>query len=145
MDNFDVNDFKILKYIYKLNYIDFGEHLENNLKVIDGVKLFELHKSLPSISSSNKELHNWDMVLIDKLNSDSVEIILYKTDVEFTLVDMTKYYRDGSSILPNNFIKNIDDFLKKRMDLDSVLEKVYGHGIEKLNKFEKNFLDGFKD
>ena len=144
MNNFNVNDFKILKYIYKLNYDDFEEHLKNNLKVIDGVKLLELHKTLPAISSPNKESRNWDMVLIDKANSDSVEFIFYKSDIEFTLVDMTKYYKDGSSILPEKFIKNIDDFLKTQMNLDDILDKIHIHGVGKLNKFEKNFLDGFK-
>lgn len=142
---FDINNFKILKYVYKLNYDEFGEHLKNNLVIVDSVRLVKILSSLPSCSSPNKEFHNWDMALIDSANSDTIEIILYKTDVEFTLVDMTEYYRDGTSILSEEFVKDIDKFLKTQMSLDGILDKVYSQGVEKLNKFEKTFLDNFNE
>ena len=143
MVNFDCNDFKILKFIYKLKYDDFGEHLKKTLKVKDSVKLVNMLTELPSCQSPIKKLNNWDMVLIDSENSDIIELILYKCDIEFTIVDMTKYYRDGSETLTNVFVKDIDDFLKTQMELNDILEKVYKKGVDSLNKFEKTFLDNY--
>lgn len=143
MVNFDCGDFKILKFIYKLKYDDFGTHLKNTLKVKDGVKMVDILTELPSCQSPIKKLYNWDMVLIDSKNSDIIELILYKCDVEFTIVDMTKYYRDGSETLTNVFVKDIDDFLKTQMELNDILEKVYKKGVDSLNKFEKTFLDNY--
>ena len=91
MVNFDCGDFKIIKFIYKLKYDDFGTHLKNTLKVKDGVKIVDILTELQSCQSPIKQLYNWDMVFIDSQNRDIIELILYKCDVEFTIVDMTKY------------------------------------------------------
>ena len=46
MVNFDCGDFKIIKFIYKLKYDDFGTHLKNTLKVKDGVKIVDTELSV---------------------------------------------------------------------------------------------------
>jgi len=56
MVNFDCGDFKIIKFIYKLKYDDFGTHLKNTLKVKDGVKIVDI---LTEYRHANHQLNNY--------------------------------------------------------------------------------------
>ena len=144
-DNIDnIDRVRIWKFIYDMGYDELTQYMDEVLTVKDSVKIVNLLGNLPSQGSPDKYVHNWDMVLLDEESRDTIELILYKNDVGFTLVDMTKEYHKESSSIPDKLTKDIDEYFKYTLDLDEVLDRIHKVGVENITIFERVFLDGFK-
>ena len=118
--------------------------MDEVLTIKDSITIVNLLGNVPSQGSPDKYVHNWDMVLLDEESRDTIELILYKNDVGFTLVDMTKEYHKESSSIPDKLTKDIDEYFKYTLDLDEVLDRIHKVGVENITIFERVFLDGFK-
>jgi hypothetical protein len=142
IDNID--GVRIWKFIYDLRYVDLTQYMDEVLTIKDSITIVNLLGNVPSQGSPDKYVHNWDMVLLDEESRDTIELILYKNDIGFTLVDMTKEYHKESSSITDKFTKDVDEYIKDNLDLDEVLDRIHKVGVENITIFERVFLDGFK-
>lgn len=127
--------------IYGLSYDEVTKFMDETLTAKDSEAIINIIEELPSCTSHGKQPNNWDMSLIDKESLDALEIILYKNNFDFTLVDMTEQYDKEDSVLTDVFVKDINNYIDSIFTLDEVLERVFEVGKDNITKFEKLFLD----
>ena len=90
-------------------------------------------------SDSNDELY-WDIMLVDSELSYYLEDILVKYGIVYTYTDITDQYIKKSKKLKKDFIEEIDNYVEKIYDVDQILDRINEVGLDKINKFELNYL-----
>jgi hypothetical protein len=97
--------------------------------------------NLPFRSSMEDDDTYWDIIFVDYNVRMFLEHMLTKYNVKFKSKDITDLYYEKSETLDNKFIEDIDSFLDNKLDIDVILDKINSLGIDRLKKYELDFLN----
>jgi hypothetical protein len=97
--------------------------------------------NLPFRSSMEDDDTYWDIIFVDYNVRMFLEHMLTKYNVKFKSKDITDLYYEKSETLDNKFIEEIDSFLDNKLDIDVILDKISLMGIDRIKKYELDFLN----
>lgn len=137
----DTNDLSLVRFDMHVKTSEIVEIMLNKLtnEEITLVKFLTLN--LPFRSSMDDDDSYWDIIFLDYNVRMFLEHMLTKYKVKFESKDITELYYEKSDSLDKNFIKDIDSFLDEVLDIDTILDKINSLGIDRLKKYELDFLN----
>lgn len=138
---FDSNNLSLVRFDMDVKTADIVEIILDNLTKEEMDMVMYLTYNTPFISSTEDDESYWDIIFLDCEVKNCIETILKKYNVEYICQDITNLYDEKSEQLDIDFVKEIDDFLDKHLDVDTILDKITDKGIESLKKYELNFLE----
>ena len=137
----DTNDLSLVRFDMYVKTSEIVEIMLDKLtnEEITLVKFLTLN--LPFRSSMEDDDTYWDIIFVDYNVRMFLEHMLTKYNVKFKSKDITDLYYEKSETLDNKFIEEIDSFLDNKLDIDVILDKINSLGIDRLKKYELDFLN----
>ncbi len=137
----DTNDLSLVRFDMYVKTREIVEIMLDKLtnEEITLVKFLTLN--LPFRSSMEDDDTYWDIIFVDYNVRMFLEHMLTKYNVKFKSKDITDLYYEKSETLDNKFIEDIDSFLDNKLDIDVILDKINSLGIDRLKKYELDFLN----
>jgi hypothetical protein len=137
----DTNDLSLVRFDMYVKTSEIVEIMLDKLtnEEITLVKFLTLN--LPFRSSMEDDDTYWDIIFVDYNVRMFLEHMLTKYNVKFKSKDITDLYYEKSETLDNKFIEDIDSFLDNKLDIDVILDKINSLGIDRLKKYELDFLN----
>ena len=135
-----MKDLKIIKYSYPFTTEMLGEVLWDKMNMEESKWAVQL--TMKGISDTGEhESSSWDVILVDDKMSEKIEIILKKYEIPFETEDQTQKLIDNPDEFSKEFIKKLNEYLRKKLTVDQVLDTIIDSGFENLSVLEKYFLD----
>jgi len=137
----DTNNLSLVRFDMYVKTSEIVEIMLDKLtnEEITLVKFLTLN--LPFRSSMEDDDTYWDIIFVDYNVRMFLEHMLTKYNVKFKSKDITDLYYEKSETLDNKFIEDIDSFLDNKLDIDVILDKINSLGIDRLKKYELDFLN----
>lgn len=138
--NLNTSDLWLLKFDMNIKTAEIVNFMLEKL-TDDEIKLVKyLTNELPFRSSMEDEDSYWDIVLLDSQVRMYLEHLLTKYNINYNVKDITNLYSEKSNDLDKTFIEEIDFFLDKILDTDTILDRINQVGIGNIKKYELDFL-----
>lgn len=104
-------------------------------------KIDDVMDTIPNTSNQDEKDMYWDIILVDSDLKNFLENLLMKYHIDYNLIDLTEEYHNKTLDLDPEFIKEIDDYVNKILDVNKVLDRINKVGIKKINLFELSYLE----
>ena len=131
----------------KLIRLDFNFKPEESISIFNDLTREEkiniefINQRFPNTSSDYDDNKYWDIVLVDFEVLFYLENLLVKYGIVYNYKEICNLYYKQSKILNKSFIKEIDDYIDRFLNIDIVLDRINSIGIDKINKFELIYLE----
>jgi hypothetical protein len=140
----DIDNYKIIKYSYKLSNEELIMELWEKMTFEDtqwSVKL-----TLEGICDTSEEgtPQSWDIILVEPKLEEKVEKILYKYDIEYLKEDITELLITNTSSFTANFLGKLYDYLDDNLTVNGILDNINEIGIDNISVFERHYLNQIK-
>jgi|694.fasta_scaffold149714_2 hypothetical protein len=137
----DYNDYRILKYQYKIISENMEEYLWKKMNEKETKWAVQLTLEGVNESSESKTEAVWDIFFIDSQNQIKIEKILNKYKIEYEITDLTESFLSNFNNLPKKFMERLNEELQENLSTDEILDKIIDHGVKSLNVFENYYLE----
>ena len=137
----DYNDYKILKYQYKIISENMEEYLWKKMNEKETKWAVKLTLEGVNESSESKTEAVWDIFFIDSQTQTKIEKILNKYKIEYEITDLTESFLSNFNNLPKKFMERLNEELQENLSTDEILDKIIDHGVKSLNVFENYYLE----
>lgn len=137
----DYNDYRILKYQYKIISENMEEYLWKKMNEKETKWAVQLTLEGVNESSESKTEAVWDIFFIDSQNQTKIEKILNKYKIEYEITDLTESFLSNFNNLPKKFMERLNEELQENLSTDEILDKIIDHGVKSLNVFENYYLE----
>jgi hypothetical protein len=140
----DIDNYKIIKYSYKLSNEELIMELWEKMTFEDtqwSVKL-----TLEGICDTSEEgtPQSWDIILVEPKLEEKVENILYKYDIEYLKEDITDLLITNTSSFTANFLGKLHSYLDDNLTVNGILDNINEIGIDNISVFERHYLNQIK-
>ena len=140
----DIDNYKIIKYSYKLSNEELIMELWEKMTFEDtqwSVKL-----TLEGICDTSEEEtpQSWDIILVEPKLEEKVEKILYKYDIEYLKEDITELLITNTSSFTANFLGKLHSYLDDNLTVNGILDNINEIGIDNISVFERHYLNQIK-
>lgn len=133
-------DLKLIKFDFNFKASDAYDMVYETLNKDEKKNVGIITTKYPNrTSDSNDELY-WDILLLDNEVLFYLENMLVKYGIIYTYTDITDQYIKKSKKLKKDFIEEINNYVEKLYDVDQILDRINEVGLDKINKFELNYL-----
>lgn len=137
----DYNDYRILKYQYKIISENMEEYLWKKMNEKETKWAVQLTLEGVNESSESKTEAVWDIFFIDSQTQTKIEKILNKYKIEYEITDLTESFLSNFNNLPKKFMERLNEELQENLSTDEILDKIIDHGVKSLNVFENYYLE----
>jgi len=137
----DYNDYRILKYQYKIISENMEEYLWKKMNEKETKWAVQLTLEGVNESSESKTEAVWDIFFIDSQTQNKIEKILNKYKIEYEITDLTESFLSNFNNLPKKFMERLNEELQENLSTDEILDKIIDHGVKSLNVFENYYLE----
>ena len=137
----DYNDYKILKYQYKIISENMEEYLWKKMNEKETKWAVQLTLESVNESSESKTEAVWDIFFIDSQTQTKIEKILNKYKIEYEITDLTEIFLSNFKNFPKKFMERLNEELQENLSTDEILDKIIDHGFKSLNVFENYYLE----
>lgn len=137
----DYNDYRILKYQYKIISENMEEYLWKKMNEKETKWAVQLTLEGVNESSESKTEAVWDIFFIDSQNQTKIEKILNKYKIEYEITDLTESFLSNFENFPKKFMERLNEELQENLSTDEILDKIIDHGVKSLNVFENYYLE----
>lgn len=137
----DYNDYRILKYQYKIISENMEEYLWKKMNEKETKWAVQLTLEGVNESSESKTEAVWDIFFIDSQTQIKIEKILNKYKIEYEITDLTENFLSNFNNLPKKFMERLNEELQENLLTDEILDKIIDHGVKSLNVFENYYLE----
>lgn len=137
----DYNDYKILKYQYKIISENMEEYLWKKMNEKETKWAVQLTLEGVNESSESKTEAVWDIFFIDSQTQTKIEKILNKYKIEYEITDLTESFLSNFKNFPKKFMERLNEELQENLSTDEILDKIIDHGVKSLNVFENYYLE----
>ena len=140
----DINNYKIIKYSYKLSDEELIIELWEKMTFEDtqwSVKL-----TLEGICDTSEEgtPQSWDIILVEPKLEEKVEKILHKYDIEYLKEDITELLITNTNSFTTNFLDKLYGYLDTNLTVNGILDNINEIGIDNISVFEIHYLNQIK-
>lgn len=137
----DYNDYRILKYQYKIISENMEEYLWKKMNEKETKWAVQLTLEGVNESSESKTEAVWDIFFIDSQTQIKIEKILNKYKIEYEITDLTESFLSNFENFPKKFMERLNEELQENLSTDEILDKIIDHGVKSLNVFENYYLE----
>jgi hypothetical protein len=137
----DYNDYRILKYQYKIISENMEEYLWKKMNEKETKWAVQLTLEGVNESSESKTEAVWDIFFIDSQTQNKIEKILNKYKIEYEITDLTESFLSNFENFPKKFMERLNEELQENLSTDEILDKIIDHGVKSLNVFENYYLE----
>ena len=137
----DYNDYRILKYQYKIISENMEEYLWKKMNEKETKWAVQLTLEGVNESSESKTEAVWDIFFIDSQTQNKIEKILNKYKIEYEITDLPESFLSNFNKLPKKFMERLNEELQENLSTDEILDKIIDHGVKSLNVFENYYLE----
>lgn len=137
----DYNDYRILKYQYKIISENMEEYLWKKMNEKETKWAVQLTLEGVNESSESKTEAVWDIFFIDSQTQTKIEKILNKYKIEYEITDLTESFLSNFKNFPKKFMERLNEELQENLSTDEILDKIIDHGVKSLNVFENYYLE----
>ena len=137
----DYNDYRILKYQYKIISENMEEYLWKKMNEKETKWAVQLTLEGVNESSESKTEAVWDIFFIDSQTQTKIEKILNKYKIEYEITDLTESFLSNFENFPKKFMERLNEELQENLSTDEILDKIIDHGVKSLNVFENYYLE----
>jgi hypothetical protein len=140
----DIDNYKIIKYSYKLSNEELIMELWEKMTFEDtqwSVKL-----TLEGICDTSEEgtPQSWDIILVEPKLEEKVEKILHKYDIEYLKEDITELLITNTNSFTSNFLGKLNGYLDDNLTVNGILDNINEIGIDNISVFERHYLNQIK-
>jgi hypothetical protein len=137
----DYNDYRILKYQYKIISENMEEYLWKKMNEKETKWAVQLTLEGVNESSESKTEAVWDIFFIDSQTQNKIEKILNTYKIEYEITDLTESFLSNFENFPKKFMERLNEELQENLSTDEILDKIIDHGVKSLNVFENYYLE----
>lgn len=140
----DIDNYKIIKYSYKLSNEELIMELWEKMTFEDtqwSVKL-----TLEGICDTSEEgtPQSWDIILVEPKLEEKVEKILHKYDIKYLKEDITELLITNTNSFTSNFLGKLNGYLDDNLTVNGILDNINEIGIDNISVFERHYLNQIK-
>jgi len=137
----DIDNYKIIKYSYKLSNEELIMELWEKMTFEDtqwSVKL-----TMEGICDTSEEgtPQSWDIILVEPKLEEKVEKILHKYDIEYLKEDITELLITNTNSFTSNFLGKLNGYLDDNLTVNGILDNISEIGIDNISVFERHYLN----
>jgi hypothetical protein len=134
------DDLKLIRFDFNFRSSDAYDVIYDILNNDEKRNVGFITTKYPNSTSDLNDEQYWDILLLDNEVLFYLENMLVKYGIVYTITDITDQYIKKSKKLEKDFIEEIDNYVEKLYDVDQILDRINEVGLDKINKFELNYL-----
>lgn len=134
------DDLKLIRFDFNFRSSDAYDVIYDILNNDEKRNVGFITTKYPNSTSDLNDEQYWDILLLDNEVLFYLENMLVKYGIVYTITDITDQYIKKSKKLEKDFIEKIDNYVEKLYDIDQILDRINEVGLDKINKFELNYL-----
>ena len=134
------DDLKLIRFDFNFRSSDAYDVIYDILNNDEKRNVGFITTKYPNSTSDLNDEQYWDILLLDNEVLFYLENMLVKYGIVYIITDITDQYIKKSKKLEKDFIEEIDNYVEKLYDVDRILDRINEVGLDKINKFELNYL-----
>lgn len=134
------DDLKLIRFDFNFRSSDAYDVIYDILNNDEKRNVGFITTKYPNSTSDLNDEQYWDILLLDNEVLFYLENMLVKYGIVYIITDITDQYIKKSKKLEKDFIEEIDNYVEKLYDVDQILDRINEVGLDKINKFELNYL-----
>lgn len=134
------DDLKLIRFDFNFRSSDAYDVIYDILNNDEKRNVGFITTKYPNSTSDLNDEQYWDILLLDNEVLFYLENMLVKYGIVYIITDITDQYIKKSKKLKKDFIEEIDNYVEKIYDVDQILDRINEVGLDKINKFELNYL-----